>query len=257
MGGNMIRNTRGTTVVELTIAMLVGSLVISTIYQTQRYISQSADRESAKAFLERDICTISQFIEKDIRMAGLGLPDNGIKPLISTGANDELSIYTNENNIVSPLVRSASSTDSMLIVQNDSGMNNKGWVCISGTVDTVYKEILRIGDATAGPDTVYLGEKLGTGPFPVNSQVHFAKRIHYSVVTFPDTEFLRRVNGLETPLSAIIDSVKITLRNKSGANVNNNPASAIFLSVMFGGRIGSGNTSSFLAESTEVNIRKY
>lgn len=252
----MIRNNRGTTIVELTIAMLVGSVVISTVYQTHRYISESADRETTKAIFEREICTISQLFEKDVRMAGLGLPDNGIDLQLTGGKSDELSIYTNENRILSSLIRSASTADSCLLIQDASGMNAKGWVCISGTSDTVYKEILRIGDAAAGPDTIYMGEKLGAGPFAANSQVYFAKRIQYSVVTFPDTQFLRRVNGLETPLSAIIDSLKINLRNASGTNVNNNPASAVFLSVLYGGKVGSGKNSSFLAESTEVNIRK-
>jgi Tfp pilus assembly protein PilE len=251
----MIGNIRGISLVEMSIAMLVGSLVISAAFQTHRYISRSADRENTKALLQRDICTISQFIEKDIRMAGLGLPGNGIEPQIAANSNHELSIYMNENRKISTLSSCASPSDLSLIIQDASGMNSSGWICISGAAGTVYKEILGIGNSPTGPDTIYLGEQLGAGPFTVNSNVYFAKRIHYSVVKFPRTAFLRRVNGLETPLSAIIDSVKITLRDSLGNNVNNSSASAAYLSVMFGGRVGSGNNTSFVAESTEVNIR--
>ena len=251
----MIGNIRGTSLVELSIAMLVGSLVISAAFQTHRYISRSADRENTKALLQRDICTISQFIEKDIRMAGLGLPGNGIEPQIVANTNHELSIYMNEKGKVSTLSGSASSNDLSLLIQDASGMNANGWICVSGAAGTIYKEILGIGNSATGPDTIYLGEQLGAGPFGIDSKVYFAKRIHYSVVNFPETGFLRRVNGLETSLSAIIDSVKITLRDSLGNIVNNSPASAAFLSVMFGGKVGSGNNTSFLAESTEVNIR--
>ena len=57
--------------------MMVGSIVVSSAFQTHRYLMRSISRENEKAQLQRDIASVANFLEKDIRMSGLGLLEMG------------------------------------------------------------------------------------------------------------------------------------------------------------------------------------
>jgi type II secretory pathway component PulJ len=57
--------------------MMVGSILVSSAFQTHRYFMRSISRENEKAQLQRDIAAIANFLEKDIRMSGLGCLEMG------------------------------------------------------------------------------------------------------------------------------------------------------------------------------------
>ncbi|MBN1306809.1 MAG: hypothetical protein JXA18_02755, partial [Chitinispirillaceae bacterium] len=98
-----IGNPFGATLLELMMALFIGWLVIAGTYRAYRYFTVSSTREKQKAELQRDIITVSNIIERDIRMAGCGLPGNGVSTHLVDEENGHLSCYTNEQRVETAL----------------------------------------------------------------------------------------------------------------------------------------------------------
>lgn len=248
------QGSSGVTLLELVIATMIGSIVVATAMQSQRYITRSASRENDKALVQRDILTVTDFLEKDIRMAGLGLPGNGIEANLSDTASDELRIFINEQRQSSVLTAPASALDYAVFVENGLIMKPGQWVCLAGT-DTVYKEISRVGMNAMAADTVYLTEQIGVGNYPAASLVYPAIRIEYYVKNVSGPDFVRKKNNFAVNLSGLLDTMNIVPKDSFGVPLSGSISSARVLTVVFGGMVGSGSSGVLMAESTEVNIR--
>jgi hypothetical protein len=242
------------TLLELVVAMSLSAVVISAAYKAHNSFSKAASRENDKAMLQRDLMTVCDMIEKDIRMAGLGLPGNGVELQLSDTVSDELTLFVNKNQLRTTLYSNALYTDTKILV-NRSGTASWGrWICLEAG-STIFKEIARVGLSLSGnPDTIHLTAPLNAGPYPQNSAVYSADRISYFIKNNTERVLCRRFNGREIEISTVIDSFAIVPKNKNGVSLSSG-AEANVLGVVLGGYIGQENNLVFLAESTEVNIR--
>jgi hypothetical protein len=213
----------------------------------------SADREKQKGEMLRSIVTVSNIIERDIRMAGCGLPGNGMRAILNDGTNDQLLVFTNENRVRTVLIVAAQLSDYDLYIADTTGFKNDGWICLEGP-DTIYREIAAIKN-TAGINIIELAMPVGVvGPFTVGTKVHAATRISYTIASNPKPVLKRKLNDMSIDLGAKLQKIAVIPKNGAGSVVAS-ARDADVLTVVLGGYIGKNGNRFLLADSTEVNIR--
>lgn len=249
----------GTTLIELVVGLVITSILVTGIYQVFRNVTASASRERQKAELQRDIISVSNIIERDVRMAGCALPGNGLIAHCSDTASDRFSLYLSESGLRTSLFAQAEPSHTTLLIDDATGFTENGGVCLAAFgIDTIYKEINHLGIDAAGPDTLILNESLNTAqPFGVAStRVYPADRIDYRFsVTAGVKKFERRKNGQNLNIGPKLDSLNIMLKNSAGNPVGGSIKNASVITVVIGGYVGSGAKRVFIADSTEVNFR--
>ncbi len=243
---------------ELTIGLFIASLVITGIYRTYRYITISSIRERQKAELQQEIVNVSNIIERDMRMAGYGLPGNGVDiNLTEEPPNHIISSFSNDSQTITRLKVGASSSDISIIVENASAFSINGYVCLAETNhDTVYRRITNIGIHGNGFDTLYLSNSINTSNFTTNASVHPATRVSYHLTQGSPKKIERHINGVQFTMGTKLDSIAVILKNAGGTPVvGASIRDAQTVTVVVGGHIGEGNNRVFLSDSVEVNIR--
>lgn len=251
---NCCTNKTGLSLVELCVAMLISSFLISAAYKVQVNFSKTASRENDKAKLQRDLMNACNILEKDIRMAGLGLPGNGVQLEKSGTANDKLILHVNKKQLRAKVVNKIESSDTKILIEHTGSIDWGNWVCVeNGSI--VYREVSRVGISVSGaPDTLYLGSTFNAGPFaPTVTTVYRTDKIVYNMDA-EDKKLMRSINKITTPISSEIDSLAIILKDKNGMPLST-AGEAKVITVVMGGFIGNGSNKRFIHESTEVNIR--
>jgi type II secretory pathway component PulJ len=61
-------SSAGTSLIELSIAVFIGSIIITSAYRSHEYLSRSAERENKKAMIQRDLITATEKMSREIRM---------------------------------------------------------------------------------------------------------------------------------------------------------------------------------------------
>ncbi len=244
----------GLTALELVIAVSLSAVVVSSAYKVHLNFSKAASRENDKALLQRDLMSVCDMMEKDIRMAGLGLPGNGIDLRLSDTSSDELTLFVNKNQLRTRLVENASFSDTRILVESAGNAAWGKWVCVEGG-SIIFREISRIAlSLSSNPDTIHLTTPLNAGPFSAASNVYSADRISYYIKSADERVLYRKFNSKESGISMIIDSLAVIPKDNKGTSLSSGTAAQV-ISAVIGGYIGQGNDLVFLAESTEVNIR--
>jgi len=256
----ILKSNRGTTLIELSVAMLVSSIVVAGAYQAYEYVTRSTQRENDKALLQRDIITIMELVGKDIRSAGIGLPGNGIQVTLSESESDMLYIYQNETKTATTLKNSLNYDATSILVTDCSGAKAGGSVCVAGVgLDTVYCPISRVGNdvSAGGVDTVYLTGVAGAGVFQVASTtVYFCHKKVYKInKTGSSASFVLQHDALESPLGERIDSLNITPKDEDGVVLTSDYNLTRSIDIFVGGYVGSGANRQLMSEQTMVSIR--
>ncbi len=251
-------SSAGTTLLELSIAMLVGSLVISAAYKSHEYLTRSTEREKVKALIQRDIISVNEQMSRDIRMSGLGLPGNGVRVDLSDTSSDELQIFANETKGSAKLSVNLGFNDTKIFVDTLAGANDKGWVCIAGQeIDTIYCQMIGTGYNPMGPDTVYLNGIVGAGTFqPSTTQLYYCTRTLFKINKSESSRsFVVKKNETAVELGGYIDTFNIILKSISGTVLASDFKNAAVLTILTGGYVGNGSNLNLISETTDINIR--
>jgi hypothetical protein len=253
--GTMNKLSKGTTLLELSIAMLVGSLVLSAAYKSHEYLSKSARRENDKALTQRYLIDATEKLEKNIRMAGVGLPGNGLDAVLSTTTSDELTIYTNEKKVPTKLALNAGWCSTKLVVNDASSAVPHAWMCIASSgVDTLYRRISRIGLNSTGPDTLHMDNYL-TNNFYIGADVYFCDKHVYKINKENNkSNLVYMKNDLIINFSDYLDTLAIVPKTYTDV-ITSDISRAGVINLVIGGYIGKGGNRTLIFESTEVNIR--
>ncbi len=247
-------SSAGTSLIELSIAVFIGSIIITSAYRSHEYLSRSAERENQKAMIQRDLITATEKMSREIRMAGLDLPGNGIQATLSDTSSDELQVFSNESQSKTELTSNLAYSDIKMYVQNVTGAVADGWVCIAGNgLDTVYRKIANVVE----PNTVYLSGPVGAGTFAtMSTEIYFCKRFVFKISkTGESSAFTIRRNALSIDIGGKIDTFNIILKNSAGTVITSNFESTKTVSLFVGGYVGNGSNRSLISESIDINVR--
>ncbi len=248
------KNTAGTTILELIIALFIGSLVIAGVYRFYRSFNETTSREKLKAELQQDITMVSNFIERDIRMAGCGLPGKGVDAVLTDVQSDELSLFINENRRETTLTSAVQPAHTTIYISDVNGFAADQWVCLAGP-DTIYRRIISIVDNGSSPYTLEMDEAAVSGPFETaTTRVFPATRVRYQVSGSP-LQLQRIKNGASVPIGGKVDSINIVPKSGAKVPVVCSIDNASLIMVVIGRHIGQGGNRFFMADSTEINMR--
>lgn len=247
-------NRNGMTLIEISVALFISSVVLTTAYKANQYFTKSTLHETEKSALQREIITVNDIMSKDIRMAGLNLPGNGIRATINSSTNDIIELYSNDSGYQTTLSAIPGYCDDRMCVVNCAGMHVDHWVCISEpSADTVFRQIKRVGVNASGADTIYMYDKLNR-TLTLNTKVFPASRVKYCI-DINTGGLTRSMNGNLVPLAPNIDTLEFIPKSSTGALVGDMGKSAAVLSVFMGGRLPSGNGYSIISDSIAINLR--
>lgn len=254
MNKNILLSSAGTSLIELSIAVLIGSIIVTSAYRSHEYLSRSAERENQKAMIQRDLITATEKMSREIRMAGLSLPGNGLQATLSDSSSDELQVFSNESNSKTVLTTNLSYGDIKMYVQNVTGAVADGWVCIAGNgLDTIYRKISNVVE----PNTVYLSGPVGAGTFTtMSTEIYFCKRFVFKITKTGETSaFTIQRNALSIDIGGKIDTFNIMLKNSAGAVITSNFQNAKTVTLFLGGYVGKGSNRHLVSESIDINVR--
>jgi prepilin-type N-terminal cleavage/methylation domain-containing protein len=88
-----VLNRNGLTLIEISVSLFISSVLLTTAYKANQYFTKSTLHETEKSSLQREIITVNDIMAKDIRMAGINLPGNGIRATINNTSNDLIELY--------------------------------------------------------------------------------------------------------------------------------------------------------------------
>jgi len=252
-----LTNELGASLVELAAAMLIGSIILTTAYQANRYFSQGASREKDKSLFQQDIINISEMLERDVRIAGYGVPGSGVLIANVSSTCDSLIMFVNDPPQQTRLAVTANPADSILYVLDATGVRAGQWVCCKGSGDTLFMRIINVGMSIPGPDTLYLPGPSGAGPFDVSqTDVYCISRVCYTIESDGSVQKLyRKKNGSSAGVSSRINSFKVTAKDANGNALSAPYDSMRTLSVSLGGYIGKGTSSTLQIQNVEVALR--
>lgn len=250
------RNRNGTSLLELVFGILITSILVIGVFRAWRYFDSTTTREKYKAELQRDVITVTNIIERDIRMAGYGLPGNGIYVNLDASDNDKITFYTNENNSSTGLAQDAQPAHTKIYVNDASFFSVGGTVCLAGT-DTIYRTIQHVGINASGDDTLILTASINTAQplWAASSNAYPAMSISYEISGSAPFSLRRSRNGADLNIGGKLDSIEVKPKDISGNVLAGNGTNASVITIVMGGYVGKDGNRVFLAESTEVNIR--
>lgn len=254
----MIQNKDGTTLLELIFGILISTIIIFGVYRAWRYFDVSTNREKYKAELQQDIISVANIIERDIRMAGCGLPGNGVAVDLNPTANDKIELYTNESGASTVLTQIAQPVHTEIKVKDASIFTVGGAVLITSSDTTIYRTIQHTGLCSTCDDTIVVTEQLNTTqPFLAGlSSAYPARKIKYEISTAgTGVSLIRTRNGASMRLGSKLDSIEVKPKDDNNNILTGSGKNASVITIVMGGYVGSGSSQVFLAESTDVNIR--
>ncbi|HEX2958767.1 MAG TPA: prepilin-type N-terminal cleavage/methylation domain-containing protein [Chitinispirillaceae bacterium] len=247
-------NCSGLTLIEITVSLFISSVIVTSAYKANQYLTKSTLHETEKSSLQREIITVNDILSKDIRMAGLNLPGNGIRVTTNDNTNDIVELYSNDSGFQTTLSAVPGYSDDVMHVVNGAGMYTDHWVCISeSNEDTIFRQIKRVGMNASGPDTIYMYDALEI-TLSSGTKVYPASRVKYSINS-SSGGLIRSLNGAPLPLASTIDSLEFIPKSLTGTEVGYMGRSAAVLSVFIGGRLKSGSSYSVISDSIEINLR--
>jgi hypothetical protein len=202
---------------------------------------------------------VTEKIGHDIRMAGIGLPGNGVQMALYDTSSDQLEIFLNETKSQTKLATNLSFYDVKILVVDCSKAVSDGWVCIaSNGLDTLYRKVSSIGNCTvSGPDTIHLSGIVAAGVFTVAAtDIYFCKRIMYRVQKSGSVvNLVVQRNQIAVNLGENLDTLNIEPQNSTGTVLTSSFENTATIVIFAGGYVGTGLNRNLISESTQINIR--
>ncbi len=253
-----IKNKSGVTLVELMVTIVVSSLLTFSI--ARAYSVFASGNSSLRRWIEfqEHLIRSSRFIEKDIRMAGLNLPGNGIRPVIADENNHKLYIFTNNDNKKTVLSSTASPGDSILFVNDDRGVLANQCVCLCGN-DTVYYQIARVGHNETGIDTIAIADSVLSEEWhSSDTELFFAQGIHYAVEEINGgSSLVRRTYNRAFEISTEIEKIEVVPKDQDGSELSNNFSLTRSITITFKKNLQTLIGEQLVSSNCEANIRNF
>jgi prepilin-type N-terminal cleavage/methylation domain-containing protein len=242
-----LHGNHGISLIELLIGMVVAAIVISGAYRGYRYFVIHNARQAGISELQTTLTAVSQVIESDIRMAGYGIPGNGLELIDEETGNDQVTLYINYDESATVLTCDAIDGDTVLLVAGLSGARPDGWVMLKDPGKELH---CRIGAILSDENKIKLASALSGGAFPYETtEVFYESRIKYSV---ENDGLVRTVNATPRLLARGIQNMEISVKNANGQ-----VCTAGEQVRMLAMTLGSSVRQAAVARTMEVTLRNF
>ncbi len=250
------KNVSGMTLVEIMIALFICSLLFALLFAVYGSFLKVSKFQKSSSDLETQCMLAIRVIEKDVRLAGFGIPGNGLYPYNSGTQNFRFVLMSNEDNARTTLCQDTKIGDSDIKVKNAAGIVADQWVCLVQSSAPVFYAIARVG-SRSGSDTVFLKDStINTVLSKDSTQVYFAKSVQYTIKTENKVKSLVRTSFTNSiTIGAAIDTFTVCPKDKAGADLGGNYTQAKMLGITLGGHVGPEGKSIAVTKSFDVDLR--
>ena len=244
------------TLVEAMIALFICSLMFILLLTVYGSFLKMSRFQSSSSDMENQFMLSSRVMEKDIRLAGFGIPGNGLYLQNVGAAKFSLVILSDEDYASTMLVENAQSGASGIIVKSSAGVVANQWVCLAQGANIAFYKIGRIG-SYAGGDTMMFADSVLHAVWQKDlAQVYFAKGIHYSIQIKNGKKSLVRTSLVTaSPIGESIDTFFVVSKDKAGADLGLNYSQAKSLGITLGGHVGAAGKYVAITKSFDVDLR--
>ncbi len=244
------------TLVEAMVALFICSLLLLLLMTVYGSFVKMSRFQSSSADMENQFMLSGRVMEKDVRLAGYGIPGNGLYLQNVGSPNFSLIVLSNEDDARAPLEHDAPIGASRVTVTSAAGITANQWAClVQGAAGAFYK-IGRIA-LHSGSDTVVFADSLLHDAWQKDlAQVYFAKGVHYSIQPINGKRSLVRTSLLNaSPIGESVDTFFVVPKDKSGADLGGNYAHAQVLGITLGGHVGAAGKFVSVTKSFDVDLR--
>jgi type II secretory pathway pseudopilin PulG len=250
------KNVSGMTLVEAMIAIFICSLLFVLLLSVYGSFVKMSNFQKSSSDLETQFMLVIRVIEKDIHLAGFGIPGNGLHPKNIGADTFRLVVLANEDNAQTTLFQEAGIGDPNIKVKNAQGISANQWVCLVKGPNIASYAIGRVG-LQSGSDTIVFKDSLVHTVWKKDStQVYFAKGIQYGVEMKNRKKSLVRTSLINAiPVGASIDTFIVCPKDKAGADLGGNYAPAKILGITLGGHVGAAGKTIAVTKSFDVDLR--
>jgi prepilin-type N-terminal cleavage/methylation domain-containing protein len=222
MGWIVFKKKNGLTLIELLIALVLGSILIAALYRTFIGQQKTYTVQDQVADMQQNVRVAIGQMTREIRMAGYGGNIlnifgniNGFINIITPASNSVTIIIADE---IGVLKQGAAKGANQLKVTNASIFNTdkKKYLCLNGLNNYLIQSVIT--------DTITLTTSLTEG-HPINETVYLVKAITYSLGLSGGKTVLRRnenTGGGAQPLTENIESLLFSYFDTNG-NATANP----------------------------------
>jgi prepilin-type N-terminal cleavage/methylation domain-containing protein len=251
MGGASPQRQTGFTLVEMLISLVVGSILITTLFKLWNTNRMETDRIQTKSDFRDRATLATTALNRSITMAGFGLSKIDVIAHASGSLSDTLTLYTNAAERRTTLRDSAAYLASEICVFNDSGFAEGSLI---GITDSINQQFVRIAAITGDSSTGFyfriqpsLNHPYASGVpdiFPVQREVFY--------IDGEDSSLVRQMDDRRNVLARGISEFRVDLRDGNGAIAANCRSIRVITFSVAGSYKASAGTPSLMRFSSTV-----
>lgn len=259
------KNEKGVTIVELMVTIVISSILAIGMVRLFADFGRNNVSIQRDIVLQERVQRLNQFLERDLRVAGLNLPGNGLLIDSSSGpACITIKIFTNDANRQTVLTEEINLVDDTIVkVPSACGAVAKDFVCMYDSVGTPrYCYIKEVRPGAGGTEEVVITDQNFSKTFQTaNTRVYFAKCIEYNLEIDPNKTtnkyVVRRYGGKMFVLNHNneVSTMQFVARNANNELVNDNLSQARTLTVNILNKLSDAEAK--IISTIAVAIRNY
>lgn len=246
----------GFTLVEVTIALLIGAVLMGSLYRLWTENGRATMRIGNKSdFRERATLATTQ-LNRSITMAGYGMSKLDVLYRSRTQATDTLVVYSNPTERRTTLRDTARIGATSILIFTDTGFTVGGRLAITDSIQQEYATIAGITGDSANGFTIALAGPLLHRYEPGVPDIYPVKKEKF----FIDQDakaLVRRVDGENTVLAVGMTDFRADLKDGSGVEATSYKSIRVVIFSMTGtykAPAGSFNTMRFSSTVIPRNI---
>jgi prepilin-type N-terminal cleavage/methylation domain-containing protein len=215
-----LTSTRGFTLIEILISLVIGSLLLTSLFKLWNTNQKETNRIGAKSDFRDRVTLATTQLNRSIIMAGFGISKMDVIVKSASSLTDTLTLYSNATEFRTTLRDTASESVTLITIFKDSGFVVGGYIGITDSLHSEFNRITAIsGDSASGFDISLqrpLGHKYLSGIpdiYPVALEKFY--------IDGTDHTLIRIIDERRMALAKDMTEFRVSLLDASG-----NPASS-------------------------------
>jgi prepilin-type N-terminal cleavage/methylation domain-containing protein len=206
----------GFTLIELLVSLVIGSFLVTALFQIWNTNRKETDRIQTKADYRDRATLATTALNRSITMAGFGLSKLDVISRVSGSLTDTLKLYSNAEERRTTLRDTARIGSVQLTVFKDSGFTVGTLIGITDSLKQEYVRLTAIsGDASSG-FRFTVSPALGNAYLPGVPDIYPVQKETF-YIDHADSVLVRLVDSRRIELAQGITEFRVDLRDGSGA----------------------------------------